>query len=101
MLMSLPAQLMTRQMVPFAMGSGCGAVGMGSKVVEFYKPFVRTGGHFASPGFASLDSLDVLPGDSGTFWPRQLTKGKSWIEDKPGVRREYNQSQSWSTGQRF
>jgi hypothetical protein len=30
-----------------------------------------------------------------------LTKGKSWIEDKPGVRREYNQSQSWSTGQRF
>jgi hypothetical protein len=50
MLMSLPAQLMSRQMVPFAMGSGCGGVGVGCKIVEFDNPFVRTGGHSASPG---------------------------------------------------
>jgi hypothetical protein len=47
MLMSLPAQLMSRKMVPFAVGSGRGGVGMGCKVVEFYDSFVRTGGHFA------------------------------------------------------
>jgi hypothetical protein len=52
-LMSLPAQLMSRKMVPFAVGSGCRGVGMGRKVVEFYDSFVRTGGHFVSP--ACLD----------------------------------------------
>jgi len=32
-------------MVPFAVSRGCGAVGMGCKVVEFDNPFVGTGGH--------------------------------------------------------
>jgi hypothetical protein len=53
MLMSLLAQLMTRQMIPFAVGGGCGVVGVGGKVVKFYDSFVRTGGHFISP--ACLD----------------------------------------------
>jgi hypothetical protein len=60
MLMSLPAELMSRKMVPFAVSSGCCGVCMGCEVVEFYDSFVRTGGHFASPA-----CLDVPAANSG------------------------------------
>jgi hypothetical protein len=60
MLMGLFGQFMCSQMVSFAMSSGCGVVGMGGKVVEFYDSFVSTGGHFASPA-----CLDVPRANSG------------------------------------
>jgi hypothetical protein len=60
MLMSLPAELMSRKMVPFAVGGGCGGMCMGCKVVEFYDSFVRTGGHLLSPA-----CLDVPAANSG------------------------------------
>lgn len=45
MLVSLPAQFMGGQMVSFAMGDGCGGVGMSGEVVQFYDPRVGAGGH--------------------------------------------------------
>jgi hypothetical protein len=71
MFVSLPAQLMSRQMVPFAVSSGCGAVGMGCKVVKFDNPFVRTGGHSASPG-----CLDVAAANSGYILTAAIDEGE-------------------------
>jgi hypothetical protein len=63
-------------MVPFAVRSGCSAVGMGCKVVEFNKPFVRAGGHFVSPGFASLDRFDVWLADPGYILAAAIDEGE-------------------------
>ena len=67
---------MSRKMVPFAVRSGCGGVGMGCKVVELYDSFVRPGGHFVSPGFASLDRFDVWLADPGYILAAAIDEGE-------------------------
>jgi hypothetical protein len=41
MLVGLPGELVSRQIVPFAMRRGCGRVGVGCQVLQFRGPIVR------------------------------------------------------------